>query len=172
MTTMAAPTNTQPVIHLPEGWALCDHCGRPVTFGDYPFCPHGRYQQQFAIKQSTPSHAYYYRDPETNEIGIPADPELAPEGVKLERIDSIHEAEKLAREMSADSYRKFSDDGSFTATMDQALGNPRQTLIDQMAHPKSQMERDVLPLLVKELDDEADRRTQITTDTKFEFLGT
>lgn len=152
-------------------YTTCPECGWPITTGTYPFCPHGRYNQQFTIKQGQPTHAYYYRNPD-GTIGIPPAPELAPPGVTLERIDDIATARKLSAEMSAHDYEKFQDHGRFTEEMESILGNPRQTLIDQMAHPKSQLERDTIPLLIEELDKEAADRTKISTDVKFEFMGT
>ena len=160
----------QPKWQLPDGWVLCEECGQPFTFGDWWHCPHGRYRPQFIIKQGQPTHAYYYRNPD-GTIGVPPTPDMAPEGVTLERIESIRDAEKLQKEMSQELYDKFQDHGRFTAEMDEIFGDPIATLRTQATHPKSQLEKDTIPLLIKELEDEGARRTKIETDVKFDFLG-
>ena len=151
-------------------YTVCPDCGYLLLNGDYPFCPHGRYNQQFTIKQGQPQHAYYYRNHD-GTIGIPTSIDEAPPGVTLERIDSIRTAERLQKEMSQELYDKFQDHGQFTEFMDSALGDPISTLHTQATHPKSQLEKDTIPLLIKELETLGSERTKIETDVKFDFLG-
>lgn len=159
-----------PVWRVEEGHA-CPDCGRWTFIGDWPICPHGSIGIQFNVKDSTPSHAYYYIDPEDGTIGIPPDPSLAPEGMELIRVDSARHAEKLQKQMAEQEYGRWQDDGHFSQMMEEVLGNPRQTLVDQMAHPKSQLEKDTIPLLLEHLDKEEKDRTKVEADVKFEFMG-
>jgi hypothetical protein len=77
-----------------------------------------------AFKQGTHEKSYYYRD-ESGTICIPSDPSCAPQGTRLEEIDSLASADRISKEMSEQHYRKFQDNGAFTEMLESSLGSPR-----------------------------------------------
>lgn len=70
--------------------------------------------------------------------------------------------------MNRDLFREFYDDGTATRLFDKLLGDPIKTLKDQMNNPKiSRMERDVIPLLIQDLDEMERRNRQLETNVRF-----
>ena len=110
---------------------------------------------------------YYLRN-EHGEVGIPPEPGLPiPEGSTLHEARSLQEVDSLTRELNRDMRERFYDDGYATQMLDRALGNPIETLMEQMKHPVSRMERDVIPLLIQDLENLEKERRQVYTDVRF-----
>ncbi len=145
----------------------CNHCGAPLENGMWPWCPHG-YLPGFR-RSLHDKKAVYYRD-EGGTICIPPDPGMVPAGYTAITVESIREAEKLSKEVAADYYNRFQDHGAFTTSMEDALGDPRRRLLDRMGVTGSNLERDVIRELVKDMDKEASARQNIRSDAHFKFL--
>lgn len=99
----------------------------------------------------------YYRDA-SGEIGVPPSPDSPiPEGCVRLEANTLAEQDRLGKEMAEQSRRKWEGSDEATEAMEDGFGSPRQVLIDKMAtgHYKSQLEKDLIPMLVKDLDREA-----------------
>lgn len=121
-----------------------------------------------AFKQGTHEKAYYYRD-ENGTICIPPDPALVPKGYNLETIDSLAAADRVSKEMAAQHYERYQDNGAFTEMMEQNLGGPRQRVIDRMQNPKSNYERDLCREMIKALDSGSLDLTRIDSSAFFRW---
>lgn len=104
----------------------------------------------------------YYRDPQTGEIGVPptADSPI-PAGCEKLEARTIFEQDRLGKELAEQSRRKW-ESGDASEEIERSMNSPRQVLIDKMAtgHYKSQLERDLIPMMVEDLDREAHDRGQ------------
>jgi len=120
-----------------------------------------------AFKQGSHEPMYYDRD-ENGDIGIPPSPDIpVAQGSTRFTVDNLRDADKLAAEMSERQYRKFQDDGAFTIQAEELLGGPRSVLVSQMMNPKTEMEREVIRLLLPELDREEADRQKISSEVRF-----
>ena len=146
----------------------CADCGQTVTFGEWPYCPHG-----FPLGSRRDRHqqkTVYYRDAE-GKVCIPPDPNMIPAGYTAIKIESVREAEALQREVGEDYRQRWSDHGEFTQMMEQSLDNPRRQLIDRMQVTKSNLERDTIRELVKDMDNTQSQRENVRSEARFEWLG-
>jgi len=129
-----------------------------------------------AFKAGQIDPVQYYRA-DDGTVGIPSEPGLLPDGIRRDQVfeaSSLSELDSLSKEMSREYYEKWNDHGEFTEMMESALDSPRSRLISQMMNPKSEKERDVIRLLLKELDREAADRQRVTSNVFFhqrEFNG-
>lgn len=121
-----------------------------------------------SFKQGSHEKSFYYRD-EDGTICIPADPKDVPAGVRLEEIDNLAAADRVAKEMSEQHYRRFQDHGEFTKALESQLGSPRQHLIERLQNPKSNYERDMVRSMLKELDSGAHDLSRIQSDSYFHW---
>lgn len=120
-----------------------------------------------AFKTGTIEPVYYIRDSE-GKAGVPPVPGLdVPEGCTLHEARSLQEIDALAREMNRDLFEGFYDDGTATRLFDKLLGDPLKTLRQQLEHPVSRMERDVIPLLIQDLEDMERRNREVHTEIHF-----
>lgn len=103
----------------------------------------------------------YYRDFKTGEIGVPpsADSPI-PAGCERLEARSIFEQDKLAKSLADQERIKWEGSREATEAMESGMGSPRQVLIDKMAtgHYKSQLEKDLIPMLIQDLDREEQDR--------------
>lgn len=121
-----------------------------------------------AFKQGTHEKSYYYRDAD-GTICIPPDPSLAPAGVALEEIDSLKTADRLSKEMSEQHLQRFQDNGMFTETLQQMFGDPRKALVERMQNPKSDYERDLIRIMLNELDSSRHDLSRIESNSYFHY---
>ena len=120
-----------------------------------------------AFKPGTHEPIFYLRD-EHGKVGIPPEPGLPiPTGCTLHEAKSLQEIDAITREMNIDLHSQFYDDGTATRYLDAALGNPIETLKEQLRNPISRMERDVIPLLIEELEDMERKNRRVETSTRF-----
>lgn len=121
-----------------------------------------------AFKNGTHEKAYYYRD-EQGTICIPPDPALVPEGYQLETIDTLASADRVSKEMAAQHYERYQDNGAFTEMMEHNMGGPRKALIERMQNPKSNYERDMVREMIKALDSNSMDLTRIDSNAFFRW---
>jgi hypothetical protein len=69
--------------------------------------------------------------------------------------------------MNFDLDDQFHEDGFSTELFDAMLGNPRDVLVRQLSNPISQMERDILPMLIDVLDSSAADRKRAHSEMFF-----
>lgn len=113
----------------------------------------------------------YYRD-EENRICIPPDPAMVPKGRESLVIKNISEAQALQREMTAQEQERFSGDAEATRYLDEAQGGPMEVLKEIYRNPKSNFERDMVSLMLEDLNREARDRENIEAETTLHWLGT
>ena len=122
-----------------------------------------------AFKAGTIDPVQYYRD-DSGRIGIPAEPGLLPEGVRPDQVfqaTSLPELDRLSKEMSDDYRKEWQDNGAFTEMMEEQMGSPRSRLVSQMMNPKTEKEREVIRILLQELDKESADRQRVTSNFMF-----
>jgi hypothetical protein len=141
------------------------HIAQSLGAGNQEVDPEVR-ARNFAAGTHEP--VYYLRN-ERGEAGIPPEPGLPiPAGSTLHEAKSLAEIDALSREMSRDLLEKVFDDGTATRFFDRLLGNPIETLKDQMRNPRiSRMERDVIPLLIQDLERMEDRNRDVEANVRF-----
>ena len=110
---------------------------------------------------------YYLRDAE-GKVGVPPEPGLPiPDGSTLFEATSLQEIDKISREMNLELAEQFRDEGEFTEMVDYVMGDPRKVLAQNLLNPKSNLERDLIPMLLDVLDGSADERTRAKTQLFF-----
>lgn len=103
------------------------------------------------------------------DIGVPPDPSVIPDGCTAFTVDNLRDADRVAAEMTSQLRKSWSDDGDFTRRMDAEYGNPRSRLIEQMANPKTEFEREVIRGLISDLDKEEGDRERISGEVHFDW---
>ena len=121
-----------------------------------------------AFKQGSHEKSYYYRETD-GTICIPTDLTEVPAGVNLEEIDNLATADRIAKEMSEQHYRRFQDHGEFTRALEQQLGNPRQHLVERLQNPKSNYERDMVRSMLEELDSGKHDLSRLQSESYFHW---
>lgn len=108
----------------------------------------------------------YFRN-EQGKIGIPPDPSMIPTGFERLEARTLADVDRMMAEMSRESLADFTDEeGAFQEGLDAIIGNPRQHLVSQLGRSISNKERDVIHVMLKELDHEQAQRQKITTDVR------
>lgn len=117
----------------------------------------------------------YYRDRD-GKVGVPPEPGLEPpDNVTVHTANTLHEADRLCREMQEQMYDDFQDDGVATAAFDQMTGvgdgrpYSRDDLVHAMSHGRGRKERDVARLMLEDLDKEERDRQRVTTSAHFHW---
>lgn len=121
-------------------------------------------QQNPALRERGRDVTVYYRDLKTGEIGVPPSPDSPiPSGCERLEATSIFDQDRLSKSLAAQEQRKWEGSMEATEAMEDGFGNPRKVLTDKMAtgHYKSQLEKDLIPMLVNELDREERDRGRI-----------
>jgi hypothetical protein len=79
---------------------------------------------------------------------------------------TIFEQDRLGKKLAEQEGRKWAGSREANEAIEESLGSPRQHLIDKMATGrfKSNLERDVVELMVKDLDREEADRNRHTID--------
>ena len=126
-----------------------------------------RTRRAFAAGTHEPVVAWREAD---GTLSIPPDPSFAPppDAERFE-IRTLAEADRVAAEERQRILSKWQGDEEFTRTMDATFDNPRSQLITQMLNPKSEMERDVIRLVIKELDEMESQRQNVEAHAFFHW---
>lgn len=120
-----------------------------------------------AFAEGTHEPVVFYRDHE-GVICLPPTPDSPiPTGCQREYVNTLAGADKLCAEVRADLESKYRDHGAFTEMMEENLGNPRKQLIDRMAVTHSNLERDTIRLLLKDMDKQEAQRESMRVDARF-----
>lgn len=113
----------------------------------------------------------YYRD-EEGKICIPPDPSMVPKGREAITVKNLKEAQALQKEMTEETRRQFSGDADATRYFDEAQGEPMRHLEEIYKNPRSNFERDMVSLMIEDLNREARDRENIQAETTLHWLGT
>lgn len=124
-----------------------------------------RTRRSFA--RGTHEPVWYYRD-DSGRVCIPPDKEAIPPGVARLSINNLRDADRLTKEVRDDLQAKFAGD-SFTEEMEANLGSPRKALLDRMAVTHSNFERDTIRLLIKDMDNEENKRQSMEAHAHFHW---
>ena len=121
-----------------------------------------------AFAAGTHEPVVYYRD--DNGINIPPSPDAVPPGVERLEIRTLRDADKLCREMSLELKQKFAYD--CTDVLDDmqrdANGNtPRDVILHENNHPKTDYGREVTRQMLAVLDHEERERKKVNAEVRF-----
>lgn len=103
-------------------------------------------------KFGTHEPVFYFRDG-NGKVGIPPAGGLdLPEGCTLHEARSLQEIDSLTKEIQKDFNDSVHDDGMATRMFDMVLGDPIRQLEDAMRKAKSEIEKEVTGLLIRDLE--------------------
>jgi hypothetical protein len=122
-----------------------------------------------AYKEGTHEPMTLIRD-ENGKLGVPPQPDCIPDGCTAFTINSLQEADAVAREMREDLRNTWKDEGDFTRALDEAMGgDPRAVLLHNMQYGKGDIEREVCRSLIEILDAEEDNRRRVAAELHFRW---
>jgi hypothetical protein len=125
-------------------------------------------KKQGRFAPGTHEPVVYYRD--ESGINIPPNPNELPPGVERLEIRTLRDADKLCREMSQELKQRFEFDCTDILddmNRDQNGNTPRDVIVHEHNHAKTDYGREVTGQMLKVLDKEADDRRKINTDVRF-----
>lgn len=107
----------------------------------------------------------YYRNPD-GTLGVPAEEQFIPAGCERLEARTLSEQDELGRALAAQEHRKWEGSAEANAVMEEAFDNPRQRLIDKLStgQVKGNLEREVIRLIIDDLDKEERDRNRISTE--------
>jgi hypothetical protein len=120
-----------------------------------------------AFAEGTHEPVTYYRDAE-GKVCIPPTADTDTGGFERLQINTLADADRICREVQQDYYERFSNE-TFTEDMDKNLGDPRGVLNSRLSVSRSNLERDTIRGLLKELDKEEDKRRSVYTEAHFRW---
>jgi hypothetical protein len=119
--------------------------------------------------QGTHEPVTYYVDRD-GKIGVPPEPGMEPpDDVTVHTFNTLHEADQLASRMQEQMYADFQDDGNTTAAFDDILQFKRAELVDAMSRQPGRKGREVVRLMLEDLDREERDRQRISTRAFFHY---